>query len=99
MQIKKLFTAFVLGLGLTLALVWFLGGGNVLPFARAASFTVDIFTDENDGSCTNGDCSLRDAIIIVDLEREDRSVSIQYPLEDEIEHRCEYTTSVAELSK
>lgn len=64
MRIKNLFTAFILGLGLTLALVWFLGGRNLLPTAHAASFTVDVTYDENDGSCTDGDCSLRDAIII-----------------------------------
>jgi uncharacterized repeat protein (TIGR01451 family)/CSLREA domain-containing protein len=64
MRIRKLFTAFILGLGLTLALVWLLGGRNLLPTAHAASFTVDVTYDENDGSCTDGDCSLRDAIII-----------------------------------
>jgi len=63
MRIKKILTAFILGLGLTLALVWLLGDGR-LPVVRAASFAVDTFTDENDGSCSDGDCSLRDAIII-----------------------------------
>jgi CSLREA domain-containing protein len=29
---------------------------------RAASLTVDTLTDENDGSCSAGHCSLRDAI-------------------------------------
>jgi CSLREA domain-containing protein len=30
--------------------------------ARAATLTVDTLNDENDGSCSDGDCSLRDAI-------------------------------------
>ena len=29
-------------------------------------FTVDTFEDTFDGSCTDGDCSLRDAIVAVD---------------------------------
>ena len=32
--------------------------------AQAASFVVDTVTDEADGSCTDGDCSLRDAIAL-----------------------------------
>lgn len=32
----------------------------------AGLFTVDTTTDENDGSCTDGDCSLRDAILAAD---------------------------------
>lgn len=39
---------------------------SLLPFpthrARAASFVVDTLTDENDWNCSDGDCSLRDAI-------------------------------------
>ena len=62
-RIRRLLVTLTLGLGLILALVWLLGGG-LLPVVRAASFSADIFTDENDGSCTDGDCSLRDAIII-----------------------------------
>jgi CSLREA domain-containing protein len=62
MRIKKLFISLILGLGLTLALLWLLGGG--LSVVRAADFTVDTTTDEKDTSCTDGDCSLRDAIII-----------------------------------
>ncbi len=49
-------------LGLVLALVLLLGGER-LPVVHAESFTVDILHDENDGSCTPGDCSLREAII------------------------------------
>ena len=30
--------------------------------AQAATITVDILADENDHSCIDGDCSLRDAI-------------------------------------
>ncbi|NWF64769.1 MAG: CSLREA domain-containing protein, partial [Chloroflexi bacterium] len=29
---------------------------------RAASLVVDTLVDENDGSCVDGDCSLRDAV-------------------------------------
>jgi CSLREA domain-containing protein len=75
MQIKKLFTTFALGLGLTLTLVWFLSG-NVLPVARAEGFSVDIFTDENDGSCFDGDCSLRDAIIIANGNGEADTITL-----------------------
>ncbi|MBN1261617.1 MAG: CSLREA domain-containing protein [Anaerolineae bacterium] len=32
--------------------------------AQAATITVDTLTDEDDGSCTDGDCSLRDAIAV-----------------------------------
>ncbi|MDY7080115.1 MAG: choice-of-anchor Q domain-containing protein [Chloroflexota bacterium] len=77
MQIKKLFTAFVLGLGLTLALLWFFGSSDrLLPVARAAGFTVDVFTDENDGSCSDGDCSLRDAIIIANDNGEADTITL-----------------------
>ncbi|MBN1178467.1 MAG: hypothetical protein JXD18_04600, partial [Anaerolineae bacterium] len=31
------------------------------PAAPAATLTVDTAVDENDGSCNDGDCSLRDA--------------------------------------
>ena len=69
MQIKNSLMAFVLGLGLTLALMlalstvegWLLGGGR-LPVARAASFTVTKKSDGNDGAC-DADCSLREAIV------------------------------------
>ena len=53
----------VLIFGLAVAAGLGLGDG-LLPVARAASFTVNVTYDENDGSCTDGDCSLRDAIII-----------------------------------
>ncbi len=82
LRIRKLFVAFTLGLGLTLALVlglsivegWLLGGGQ-LPVARAASFTVDILTDENDGECST-DCSLRDALIIANDNGEDDTITL-----------------------
>ena len=32
--------------------------------AHAATQTVNTLTDENDGSCLDGDCSLRDAIAV-----------------------------------
>ena len=47
-------------IGLALAAFWLM----VLPAqpARAATFTVNTAVDEADGSCADGDCSLRDAI-------------------------------------
>lgn len=61
MKTKKLFIALILGLGLTVGLVGLVGNG--LTLVHAASFTVDVTNDENDGSCAPGDCSLREAII------------------------------------
>jgi fibronectin-binding autotransporter adhesin len=60
MKGSKVFLTGVLGLALTLALLWLLGA---VPLVRAAGFTVDVTNDENDGSCDAGDCSLREAII------------------------------------
>ena len=58
MRIRKLSTVCLSALGLTLALMWFLGNGNgLLPIARAGSFTVDVMHDEADGECLD-DCSL-----------------------------------------
>jgi CSLREA domain-containing protein len=42
--------------------------GNVSPISGPLApppkiYTVDTVTDENDGFCSDGDCSLRDAII------------------------------------
>ena len=37
-------------------------GFQPVQTTRAATITVDTLSDENDGSCSNGDCSLRDAI-------------------------------------
>jgi CSLREA domain-containing protein len=34
------------------------------PYRNAATITVDTLTDEDDGSCSDGDCSLRDAIAV-----------------------------------
>jgi len=60
MQIRKLFTAFALGLGLTLALVWLLGGAP-LPAVRAADINnVDTTADGISGG--DGQCTLREAI-------------------------------------
>ena len=55
-------TKFFTNLFLALCLV--LGALAVAPVspARAATLTVDTLMDENDGSCMDGDCSLRDAI-------------------------------------
>jgi CSLREA domain-containing protein len=36
------------------------------PALGAPVLTVDTFEDTYDGSCTNGDCSLRDAVASVD---------------------------------
>jgi CSLREA domain-containing protein len=58
MRQKRLYAASVM-LALVLAL---------LPYAatpaEAATYTVNTVMDENDGSCFDGDCSLRDAIIL-----------------------------------
>jgi len=76
MQIKNSLIAFVLGLGLTLALVLALStvegsllGGGRLPVARAASFTVTKKSDGNDGAC-DADCSLREAIVVANSNGE-----------------------------
>ena len=61
MKIRKLCTAFVFVLGLTMALLWLLGAG-LLPIAHAANFGPTKFSDDN-GTCDVGDCSLREAII------------------------------------
>ena len=61
MYSKKLLTAFTLGLGLTLALLWSLDATFAVA-APAANLTVTKFTDSADGAC-DGDCSLREAII------------------------------------
>jgi len=37
---------------------------HLTPIAYAATVTVNTTTDENDGSCGDGDCSLRDAITV-----------------------------------
>jgi CSLREA domain-containing protein len=42
---------------------------------EAAVYTVDTVVDENDGSCGDGDCSLRDAIILANTPGPD---SIQF---------------------
>jgi len=55
---SKLYTALLLILSLALA---GLLGMRPTP-AHAATIVVDTVTDENDGSCADGDCSLRDAI-------------------------------------
>ena len=62
MKTKRLFVALISGLGLSLILMGLLAGN--LTVARAATFSVYTTTDENDGSCSDGDCSLRDAIIL-----------------------------------
>ena len=48
---------------LVLALVLTLWPPMAHP-TEAATYTVDTVVDENDGSCSDGDCSLRDAIIL-----------------------------------
>jgi CSLREA domain-containing protein len=57
MKIKHLLSTSVLGLGLTLAMLWALRRGPVL----AATFSVTQFTDDS-GVC-NANCSLREAIL------------------------------------
>jgi len=48
-------------LSILLITILLLGGQPVQP-AQAATITVDTLVDENDHSCIDGDCSLRDAI-------------------------------------
>jgi len=71
MQVKKLFIALILGLGLTLSLVlalstvegWLLGGGLLgggLSVVRAVDIGVQTY---NDGVAIDGKCMLREAII------------------------------------
>lgn len=57
MKIRHLLIVFMLGLGLTLAMLWALRLGPVL----AATFSVTQFTDDS-GAC-NANCSLREAIL------------------------------------
>jgi uncharacterized repeat protein (TIGR01451 family)/CSLREA domain-containing protein len=73
MRSRKMSVILALGLGLSLAFFWLVGAG--LPdVVRAASFTVDTTTDEYDGSCFDGDCSLRDAIIEANDNAEDDTI-------------------------
>lgn len=58
MRVKRLSLVLVLGLGLTLGLLWLLGGGRS-SVVRAASLTVTTTADELNN---DGDCSLREAI-------------------------------------
>jgi len=60
----RLLVAFALGLGLTLALVWLLGGGR-LPVARAASIGVNTTLDD---TANNHNCTLREAIIAANTD-------------------------------
>lgn len=64
MRIKRLFRALLLGMGLTLILVWVLSG-SPLPVARADSVSVDIFGDV---VSPDGSCSLREAIVAAGLD-------------------------------
>ncbi|MBI4672177.1 MAG: CSLREA domain-containing protein [Chloroflexi bacterium] len=60
----QLFGARVAGVRVTLALVLCVLALAIqpAPAAHAATITVNTLTDENDGSCSDEDCSLRDAI-------------------------------------
>ena len=64
MKTKKLFAAFILGLGLILVLLWLLTSG-ALPIARAATIGV---TTTNDAAVGDGQCSLREAIIAANTD-------------------------------
>ena len=63
MQIKRLIVAFVLGLGLTLALLWLVGDDT--PVARAVDIVVQT---PGDGVADNGSCTLREAIIAANTD-------------------------------
>ena len=52
------------------------------PLARpaaAATYTVNVTSDENDGSCSDGDCSLRDAIILANTNPGADTISFNIP--------------------
>jgi len=63
MKTSKLLTAFALGLGLTLALLWLLT--SALPVVRADTIGV---TTTNDAVPGDGECSLREAIIAANTD-------------------------------
>lgn len=48
----------------TLIVISILAALGMQTAAHAATLTVNTLTDENDGSCSDGDCSLRDAIAV-----------------------------------
>ena len=62
MKTKAPLCLFAIVFGIVLVCLWLL----VLPALAfsAANFTVDTSLDEQDGSCSDGDCSLRDAIAL-----------------------------------
>jgi CSLREA domain-containing protein len=70
---RQLLAVLVLGLGLTLAVVWLLVAG--LPAARAASFTVTTTADDYDGVC-DAHCSLRDAIVAANQNGQANTISL-----------------------
>jgi uncharacterized repeat protein (TIGR01451 family)/CSLREA domain-containing protein len=63
MQIKKLLVAFILGLGLTLTLLWLVGDDT--PVARAVNIVVQT---PRDGVVDNSSCTLREAIIAANTD-------------------------------
>ncbi|MEI6776479.1 MAG: choice-of-anchor Q domain-containing protein [Chloroflexales bacterium] len=66
-RISVYFSAFVCSANLLryfVVIVLLLAMMGVVPTAHAANLTVDTLIDENDNSCSDGDCSLRDAITV-----------------------------------
>jgi CSLREA domain-containing protein len=47
--------------------------------ASATVYEVDVVADENDGSCTDGDCSLRDAIGAANAQTGPDSIHFDIP--------------------
>jgi CSLREA domain-containing protein len=71
---KKMFVTFILGLGLTLALLVLLESSSVTA-APVAVITVTKVTDDN-GTCQPSDCSLREAIIAANASPGDDTIAL-----------------------
>ncbi len=52
--------------------------------AAAATYTVNTTSDESDGSCADGDCSLRDAILLADTTPGDDTINFDSPGCDDV---------------
>ncbi len=68
-----------LSIGLVVALIIL-----ILPAQQvgASTFTVNTTSDENDGSCSDGDCSLRDAIILANNNPGNDTIEFEIPMTD-----------------
>ncbi len=76
MRSRKTSVVLAVGLGLSLVFLWLMGAS--LPnVVHAADFTVTTTADENDGSCTPGHCSLREAIIAANSNNENDTIFLE----------------------